>query len=38
MAALALGGFSYLSTLQSGEDIDFYILQGNNVNLFLAGQ
>lgn len=38
MAALALGGFSYLSTLQSGEDIDFYIVQGNNVNLFLAGQ
>jgi hypothetical protein len=38
MAALALGGISYLSALQSGEDIDFYIVDGNNVNLFLAGQ
>ncbi len=38
LAALALGGVSYLSTLQSGEDIDFYIVEGNNVNLFLAGQ
>lgn len=38
LAALALGGTSYLSYIQSGEDIDFYIVDGNNVNLFLAGQ
>jgi hypothetical protein len=38
LAALALGGVSYLSAIQSGEDIDFYIVDGNNVNLFLAGQ
>jgi hypothetical protein len=38
LTALALGGTSYLSTLQSGEDIDFYIVEGNNVNYFLAGQ
>jgi len=38
LAALALGSASYLTTLQSGEDIDFYIVEGNNVNLFLANQ
>lgn len=38
LAALALGSASYLTALQSGEDIDFYIVEGNNVNLFLAGQ
>ena len=38
LAALALGSTSYLSTIQSGEDIDFYIVDGNNVNLFLSGQ
>jgi hypothetical protein len=38
LAALALGGISYLTQLQSGEDIDFYIVDGNNVNLFLGGQ
>ena len=38
LAALALGGVSYLATLQSGEDIDFWIVEGENVNLFLAGQ
>lgn len=38
LAALALGSVSYLSTIQSGEDIDYYIVDGNNVNLFLAGQ
>jgi hypothetical protein len=38
LAALALGSVSYLSALQSGEDIDFYIVDDNNVNLFLAGQ
>lgn len=38
LAALALGSASYLTQLQSGEDIDFYIVDGNNVNLFLSGQ
>jgi hypothetical protein len=38
MAALALGGISYLTQLQSGEDIDFYIVDNNNVNLFSTGQ
>jgi len=38
MAALALGGVSYLSQIQSGEDIDFYIVDNNNVNLFLTNQ
>lgn len=38
LAALALGGVSYLTQLQSGEDIDFYIVDGNNVNLFMGGQ
>ncbi len=38
MAALALGGVSYLSQLQAGEDIDFYIVDGNNINLFKSGQ
>lgn len=38
IAALALGGVSYLSTIQSGEDIDFYFVEGENVNLFLSGQ
>lgn len=38
LAALALGSVSYLTALQSGEDIDFYIVEGNNVNLFLTGQ
>ena len=38
MAALALDGVSYLSQLQSGEDIDFYIIGNDYVNLFLAGK
>lgn len=38
MAALALGSISYLTQLQSGEDIDFYIVDGNNINLFMSGQ
>lgn len=38
LAALALGGASYLSRLQSGEDIDFYIVDTTNVNLFLKGK
>ncbi len=38
LAALALGGVSFLSQLQSGEDIDFFIVDSDNVNLFLTGQ
>lgn len=38
LAALALGSTSYISQLQKGEDIDYYICDGNNVNLFLGGQ
>lgn len=38
LAALALEGASYLSQLQSGEDIDFYIVEGDNVTNFLNGQ
>ncbi len=38
LAALALNCTSYLPVLQAGEDIDFYIVTGANVNLFLAGQ
>ena len=38
LAALALGSVSYLTAIQSGEDIDFYIVEGDNLNLFLAGQ
>lgn len=37
MAALALGSVSYLSQIQSGEDIDFYIVDNDNVNLFSNG-
>lgn len=37
LAALALGGVSYLTALQTGEDVDFYIVDGDNVNLFTAG-
>lgn len=38
LASLALGGASYIAQLQSGEDIDFYIVNGANVNLFMGGQ
>ena len=38
LAALALGCTSYLYYIQTGEDFDFYIVEGNNVNLFLAGR
>ncbi|MBR9923075.1 MAG: emp24/gp25L/p24 family protein [Bacteroidetes bacterium] len=38
LAALALGGTSYLARIQSGDDVSFYIVEGNNVNLFLTGQ
>jgi hypothetical protein len=37
LAALALDGMSYLSLLQKGEDIDFYIVDNNNINLFSSG-
>jgi hypothetical protein len=37
LAALALNSVSYLSVIQTGEDIDYYFVEGNNVNLFLAG-
>jgi hypothetical protein len=38
LAALALGSASYISQIQQGEDIDYYICDRNNVNLFLSGQ
>jgi len=38
LAALALGGVSYLSQLQSGEDIDYYVVTSENGPLFSAGQ
>lgn len=38
LAAVALGAISYLPLLQRGEDIDFFIVQGNNVNLFMGSQ
>lgn len=38
LAAVALGAVSYLPLLQRGEDIDFFIVQGNNVNLFMGNQ
>jgi hypothetical protein len=38
LAALALGGASYLAQLQSGEDIDYWIVEGNNGVLFNSGQ
>lgn len=38
LAALALGNTSYISQIQNGEDIDYYILDGTNTNLYQAGQ
>lgn len=38
LASLALGGVSYITVLQRGEDIDYYIVDGNNVSSFWAGQ
>lgn len=35
LAALALGSSSYITHLQKGEDIDYYIVQGENAQLFL---
>lgn len=37
LAALALGGASFLSQLESGEDITYFIVDGDNINLFLSG-
>lgn len=37
LAAVALNSTSYLAKLQSGEDIDFYIVQGDNVHAFING-
>ena len=38
LAALALNGASYLTKLQKGEDIDFYILDSYNMNLYNGNQ
>lgn len=38
LAALALDGASYLSQLQAGEDIDFWIVSPENVGLFSSGE
>lgn len=38
LAALALGGTSFLTQIQKGEDIDYFIVDNDNVNLFLSGQ
>ncbi|MFZ5551618.1 MAG: hypothetical protein ACOZCO_00775 [Bacteroidota bacterium] len=37
LTSLMLSGISYIARLQSGEDIDFYIVDNNNVNLFTSG-
>jgi len=38
LAALALGSTSYIAQIQKGEDIDFFIVDNQNVNLFASGQ
>jgi hypothetical protein len=38
LAALALGATSYLFQLQSGEDIDYWLVQGGDANLFQQGK
>ena len=38
LAALALGSTSFLSVKQSGEDVDFYILNDANMGLYKSGQ
>jgi len=38
LAALALGGVSYLTQLQTGEDIDYYIVSDGQESLFLDGE
>ncbi len=37
LASIALGGASLITQLQKGEDVDYYIVDHNNVNLFLGG-
>ena len=37
LVALALGRDSYLTKIQTGDDIDYWILEGENVNLFTTG-
>lgn len=37
MAALALGSASYITSLQKGEDIDYWITDNNNASLYSAG-
>lgn len=37
-AALALGLTSYITQIQNGEDIDYYLVTNNNAQLFNAGQ
>jgi len=37
LAALALDSAPFIANLQKGEDINFYIVEGNNVNYFLNG-
>lgn len=34
LTALALGAVSYLSQIQGGESIDYYLVEGQNANLF----
>ncbi len=38
LAAVAIGGASYISQLQTGEDIDFYILDNSNIKPYLEGR
>lgn len=38
LAACALGLNCYIAQLQSGEDVDYYIVDNANVNLFSSGQ
>lgn len=38
MAALAMGSVSYLSAIQAGEDVDYYIVDENNINAYNANQ
>lgn len=38
LGAVALSVTSFLPLIQKGEDVDYYIVQGDNVNLFLSKQ
>ncbi len=37
LAAVALGGVSYIQQIQKGEDIDYYLVDNSNVNLCMSG-